>query len=46
MRAASTCASPGVTLRSYPGRRATIKGGQVRISPNGDQSEAERSCAS
>jgi Right handed beta helix region len=26
-------AKPKITLRSYPGKRATIRGGQVRISP-------------
>jgi hypothetical protein len=33
---------PRVTLRSYPGARATIKGGQVRISPSATGAEVYR----
>jgi parallel beta-helix repeat protein len=33
---------PQVTLRSYPGARATIKGGQVRLSPSATGAEVYR----
>jgi parallel beta-helix repeat protein len=33
---------PRITLRSFPGRRATISGGQMRISPGADRSALKK----
>lgn len=33
---------PGITLRSFPGRRATINGGQMRISPSAPRAALKR----